>query len=843
MVTAIPISIPVISYFKPDVHMFRIATLFTAGSLRLYGMAILLCLVQSSFATVKTWVGGSSGSWSVAGNWSPAGVPVTATSPAVGDDIIFDGSLSSSVTITDYPAKTTTDLFGQLSVINGVTVNISSASNTYFYFGNGLTVDVTSRINIGAATTTIFEFGSMSTVASTGLIYGIVDMQGTGTNASTNRKFYVSSAFGGSTRVYGKIILSGPSAQLSNFATSWTRFYIESGGELQWARDGAALPGLTCQDGGIINITGVVTTTVTLDNIGNYYGLIIWNCPSQTGNALGVVPSVGLLFHVDSVRIINTGSGTASLGVTPCYSVGHLEVQGGTLYLGVPTATTCASKVITSDFKITGGTVIGNATFPGDAGSAYPIVLPVNRDFIMTGGSFDLTNRPTGLSPGGYMQLNVGRNFIKTGGTLFATSAFGTQNSIALNSSSQAQDLQIDNLGSGTYSLNMNNGSTSFYVNLLTDFTMPPNVPFIFTRGTVRLNNNTLTIPYNNFSNAAGTPVPRFYTNGTGKIKFTGMPAASSLTVPLGALLSNSYEPLTIAPSGSAITNDYAIRVQYGNTPGGIYSPTRTIKRTWVLTTASSIVANSVALTFQYHDTTKGSSCTATAAMELGHFAGGSWHVDPAGVTNTPAGANPYTAGPFSPNSLDSAYVIGNMSSILDAPLPVVLKARPVQGNVVLSWLTGLSNNIQSIKTERSYNGQLFSVLAELPASQTMYEDRAPGSGLLYYRLQVTDNSGRKSYSNVAALQLNGKGWEMSNTGLNRTAGATLAVQVSASAAVGLQLQLADMQGRILLSVYRPFPAGRASFNVDISNLRPGVYALKGVATDGTLQVLRFVKQ
>ncbi|MEP7238863.1 MAG: hypothetical protein ABI685_13385, partial [Ferruginibacter sp.] len=583
--------------------------------MRLIISFVFLFFCQSVLAVPKTWNGGAAGSWSNPANWSPAGVPIVATSPSIGDDIIFDGSITATVTITDYPLQVNTDFWGQLSLINIVTVNISSASDTYMYFGTGIDIATGSRINVGAATTTIFELSNKNAIANSGLIYGIVDMEGAGTNAVTNRKIFNTPNSGGATKIYGTLIFSGPSAQLTGANSG--NFSIESGGELQWARDGMALPALVCKDGGIINITGIITTPLVFANAGSYFGLIIWNNPSQTGSNIQIVPSVGFLFHVDSVRVINTGSGTATLGNTPCYSVGHLEVQGGIMQLGSPINTTgCFSTyLITSDLKLTGGTLIGNATFTGDAGVAYPLTLSIGRDLIITGGTFNLTNRPTGLAPGGAIQLNVGRNIVQTGGSLFSTSSFGSQNNINMNGSA-AQTLEITNNFTDV-GLGISNTSATLGVTLANNVTIQASCYINLTRGYIKLDNYNLTVPANKFFQGSFTPMPRIVTSGFGKLKLTGITASSTQIFPVAPLTVNSYDPLTITTTASAVTNDYSIRVQRGIASGNIYS-TKVINRTWIVNSTTTAVANSVGLTYQYNDSAKQAGCITSAQMEEG---------------------------------------------------------------------------------------------------------------------------------------------------------------------------------------------------------------------------------
>ena len=774
---------------------------------------LLICFLYAvpndASAAVKTWVGGPSGSWSNPSNWSPAGVPAVATDPSAGDDILFDGSLSATVTIADYPVNASTSRYGLLTLSNGVTVDIASGANTYMYFLNGLVIPAGTRINIGGSTTTFFVFGSRSTVINSSLIYGIIEMKGLGTNQNTNRKEFSSSG-SVATKLYGKLIFSGPAANFAGY------FVVESGGEFQWDREGTSINSLRFNDGGILNITGIVNTQLVLSNGGTYGGLIIWNNPGQSGNNIGIVPSVGpLVFNVDSIRVVNTGSGSVSLGVTPSYSIGHVEVQSGIVNLGSPSVAPTLANILT-DLKITGGTVTGNATFPGDV-TSHPITMNIGRDLLISGGSFNLTNRPVANAPGGAMILNVGRHFIKSAGTLYASSPFALQNGITLNGSG-AQNLQVDNFGPGTYSLTVFNSSASLGVNLTGNLVMPANVPFILSKGAVWTGNYNLTIPYNNFSNLAGSPTPRFYTNGLGKVKMTGIPASTSFVFPLAALAANSYEPLTISTTAAAGTHDYSVRVAYGNSPGGIYSPTKTIRRTWVVNASTPIAANQVGLTFQYHDSTKGTNCNPAALMEEGHFVGAVWNVDPS-LRIMPTGANPYTAGPFYPNSLDSSFVIGNQSSILEVKNSLWLKAEQNPGAVKLSWTTTLDPVEQFI--ERATGGINFQTLAKVVSAQRAYTDAQSLAGTNFYRVKAVQDDGQPVYSNIVKTTTIGPG-TINIYPLQVTDITTVFINVDKQHKTNVVLS--DMSGRTLIKKGILLNSGLNKVPLDLHAFAAGVY-------------------
>ena len=800
---------------------------------------VFLFFFQHAFAVTKTWVGGAAGSWSDAANWSPSGVPIVATSPSTGDDIVFDGSITTIITITDYSAQLNTDFWGQLSLINNVTVNISSGSDTYMYFGTGINIEAGSRINVGAATTTIFELGNKAAVANSGLVYGIVEMKGIGTNASTNRKVFTVPNSIGATKISGKLIFSGPSAQLTG--ANQSNFSIQNGGELEWARDGLALPALTCQNGGIINITGIVTAPLVLSNFGSYLGLIIWNCPSQTGQRIPVVPSVGLLFHVDSVRIVNTGTGSACLGNSPCYSVGHLEVQGGIMQLGNPITTTCGGGyVITSDLKLTGGTLIGNATFTGDAGSAYPMTLPINRDLIITGGTFNLTNRPTGLSPGGAIQLNVGRNIIQTGGSLFSTSSFGSQNNISMTGNA-AQTLEITNNFTDV-GLAVANTSATLGVTLTNNVTIQPSCYFNLVRGYLKLDNYNFTAPANRFFQSVFTPMPKIVTSGFGKLKLTGITASSTTIFPVAPLTVNSYDPLTITTTASATTNDYSVRVQRGIASGNIYS-TKVINRTWIVNGATTVVANSVGLTYQYNDSAKQAGCTSSAQMEEGHFAGGVWNVDPAATLIAPTGSDPYVVGPFYPNSIDSSFAFGNLASILAIDNIVQLSAQKNNSTAVLKWTV---NNVISMKQyniERSADGRHFAIISLSNTNSFNYTDIQLLPGLNYYRIRMIDIDGRSYYSNTVAVLNADHGTGLLSIAPNPVTVGMLYLQIASAVAGKMKVIILDMQGRIISTQNVQVIAGFTSVEKNVTSLAKGTYIIYGVSNNERTKLFRFVKQ
>src|SRR5688500_307951 len=103
---------------------------------KFYFILITLLIGMSAWSQTKTWAGGGSGSWTLATNWSPAGVP------AANSRIVFDdGNIG---LITNVPALN----IDRLSVTNGSVVTLRGASLT---INNGPGVDL--NISTGSSLT------------------------------------------------------------------------------------------------------------------------------------------------------------------------------------------------------------------------------------------------------------------------------------------------------------------------------------------------------------------------------------------------------------------------------------------------------------------------------------------------------------------------------------------------------------------------------------------------------------------------------------------------------------------------------------------------------------------
>ncbi len=363
---------------------------------------------------------------------------------------------------------------------------------------------------------------------------------------------------------------------------------------------------------------------------------------------------------MDSVRIVNTGSGSVRFYTNPNgYKIGSVEVQGGVLELSAPNSSSSYSltDTILNELKITGGTIIGNATFAFDnLGSAYADTLVVMGNYKQTGGTLDFSTRTAGNLPGGALFMVVKGNLSQTGGQITATQGFGNQNQLIMGGNT-AQNLELDYI-TGIISLGINNTAG---VNILNNLTLPYYLNLL--KGYVQLNNFDATVPLAQLYQAPVSPKPKVVTNGLGKLIIGDIGSGNLQTFPV-APFPNGYNQVTIA-NGESTSKTFKVRVMYGPSPSTNIDVNKIVNRTWIVNATTPTTANLISLKFSYADSEKvvGATLIPSDPMELGHFKT-SWTVDPAGNITPTGGPVNYAVGSFTPASLDSSFIVGNVGFI-----------------------------------------------------------------------------------------------------------------------------------------------------------------------------------
>jgi len=171
-------------------------------------------------------------------------------------------------------------------------------------------------------------------------------------------------------------------------------------------------------------------------------------------------------------------------------------------------------------------------------------------------------------------------------------------------------------------------------------------------------------------------------------------------------------------------------------------------------------------------------------------------------------------------------------------------------GNHLLNWkVTCISTPSATIEMERSTDGRsynsIYSILATALRCQQPfdYTDNQPVKGINYYRLKITDASGKITYSTIVSLINTVKGIDVMNIAPNPIVNGTFNLEVSTAEKIQMEVVITDMQGRILQKRTVLMIAGFNSIPMNVRNLAAGTYQLFGNTADGRTRVLRFVIQ
>ena len=189
--------------------------------------------------------------------------------------------------------------------------------------------------------------------------------------------------------------------------------------------------------------------------------------------------------------------------------------------------------------------------------------------------------------------------------------------------------------------------------------------------------------------------------------------------------------------------------------------------------------------------------------------------------------------------------------SITGSVLPVNLlsfNAEPApEQTVMVSWETAMEVDNDRFILERSRDGAIFESLSELPGAGTtdmaqsyQYLDNSPYQGLNYYRLWQVDRDGSKTLSEVVSVFVE-RGNALS-VFPNPVANGQLVWQYEANESGSMNVQVIDLNGRILQSLQLSVDLGLQQYQLDVSSLPAGTYILKATNAKTYRSVQRFTK-
>lgn len=328
----------------------------------------------------------------------------------------------------------------------------------------------------------------------------------------------------------------------------------------------------------------------------------------------------------------------------------------------------------------------------------------------------------------------------------------------------------------------------------------------------------------------------------------------------LGSLILNNITALRDAPIGNSTYNPLVITNSSGHNwtlrvedvlptvidPIFAANADKALMRIWHITPSTIPTLTGADIIFQYDETDLtqlGPSFVPGANVQVWRLQGTDWIA--ASVTQIPGGV-PTARVPFITNwSLYSQFAISNF----DGPLPIKLISfnaiKINNGQAKLDWeLAVCCSPDAQFEVERSADARNFTAFATVSGSATnrfyLYNDTRLGKGITYYRLKMTDEEGKVSYSKVVAIVNDNSGLVITNVAPNPVSDRAL-LTLSAGKAGTVSFEIYNLAGLVVKRWTGTVAEGTNSIPVQVDELAAGVYQVQATGQNAKA-VVRFIK-
>ena len=209
-----------------------------------------------------------------------------------------------------------------------------------------------------------------------------------------------------------------------------------------------------------------------------------------------------------------------------------------------------------------------------------------------------------------------------------------------------------------------------------------------------------------------------------------------------------------------------------------------------------------------------------------------------AGIT---AGGVTYNAAPGSSGFSSQSITINQtplFPLICNSVLPIHFLSSSVwlnNGNVIVSWQTGLEDDVKAYQVERSTDGNTFQTVATIspqpsgdPSNQYDYSDLPPDDNtrMVYYRIRETGLTGDYQFSRIMPVRLNPTSITPTVTPNPAATSATLSFMNDRDGVTSVRLL--NFTGQPLWNRQYPVVRGRNTIQLDhLQDLPPGIYVLE----------------
>lgn len=175
----------------------------------------------------------------------------------------------------------------------------------------------------------------------------------------------------------------------------------------------------------------------------------------------------------------------------------------------------------------------------------------------------------------------------------------------------------------------------------------------------------------------------------------------------------------------------------------------------------------------------------------------------------------------------------GFFISTLNITLPLTLvefTGKPQNNAAHLRWLTNNEVNTKQFLVQRSKDGATFNSIGSVQAqssagSHTYYfNDTKVLTGNNFYRLQMSDNDGRVTYSNIITVKTNNNNPSLSVYPNPAKNNATLLFNATTQSRY--EIKITDVSGKVIKNINGASVIGENKINLDLNNYGRGTYYL-----------------
>ena len=558
----------------------------------------------------------------------------------------------------------------------------------------------------------------------------------------------------------------------------------------QHSQNGGVIPTATWNLNSICLITGMTGTLPT--NLGQSFGNLTWNCPSQTASTTPTTE-----YNIQgNLTIQNTNTGQFRMG----------------------TAATSINNVL-GNYVQSGGTVrISGATAR---------VLNVSGNFNLSGGTLLMSDNTT------VGTLNVAGNFNHTGGTIDETST--GSGSIIFNGITN-QNYTGGGIISNTINFTINNPAG---ITLLTSVNFPATLTM--TQGNINTGTNTLSLGNSAtnlglLSRTSGTIVGNFR-------RWFATSTVSNILFPIGT--GANYRPANISFT-NAITAAGTLTVAFTSidpgtaglplNDGGTSIINAGKEGYWAINAGDGLSGGTYTLDLTA-DGFSGVTNVSTLRL-LKRSTGGNWVLQ---GTNSPGTGT--TTTPIIHRTGLSGFSEFGVGGASDNPLPVQLSsfsASIKNGTVLLNWRTETEVNNFGFDVERNQiskiNGQTEwqkigfvqgNGNSNSPKGYSFFDDLV-SAGMYSYRLKQIDNDGNFEYSKVVEISIGYPSKIELSQNFPNPFNPTTTITFSLPESGNVQLYVYNIIGEKVAELVNEFmEAGEHKIKFDASLLNNGMYIYK----------------